>query len=334
MERLTDLTEFDEQLIAAKIDVGQEVVVQFSKPIYSPELLARVDSLAQKFGEMLQVRFFGHYNTTFDCSILKHVPSARNLAVDCLLDVENPEVLHEMQNLAALSIGVYGELPEDFLDNIAFHKLTRLNLSEGKTTKLDLQPIQKMRGLRDLAVAGYSRGIEVLQMLPDLQRLRLARIKKSVRLEFVSRITRLRDFTLILGGRESIEEISHPDLTTLEIIRVLGFSKLDTTVFPRLRALLVEDQIKLPGLEFRDADSPLQLLRVINCKTFQYLRGLRLLGQLNELRISRTAIEFQHLIASGLPRCLGIFGFYTGKPTENRRIREQLDNLGYKEWAQ
>jgi protein phosphatase 1 regulatory subunit 7 len=330
-ERITDTRQLDEKAIAAFVAAGREVVIQFSKPIYTPELLAQIDTLAQRFGDNLQVRFYGHYGNQFDFTTLGHVPSVRNLAVDCLEKVTNPEALHHLEHLRALSIGVNDILPSDLLDSPAFAGLQKLILAESRTAALNLRPLRKMKQLSELHLSGYSSGIEMLSDLPLLKRLSLSGMKRGVRLDFISRITSLCSLRLILGGREDITEVTHPELLSLEIIRVQGFCRFTPSAFPRLRELRIEDQIKLSSLEFSTPGAPLERFHVFNCKGLDSLTGLRSLSHLSELRISRTAIDCQQLIALGLPADLRIFGFYTGSVRKNREIRGQLDKLGYKE---
>ena len=52
---------------------------------------------------------------------------------------------------------------------------------------------------------------------------------------------------------------------------------------------------------------------------------------LRELRIARTALDADALIPM-LPSTLEICALYTGKERENRRIRELLDQRGYREF--
>jgi hypothetical protein len=73
---------------------------------------------------------------------------------------------------------------------------------------------------------------------------------------------------------------------------------------------------------------------LLNCKQLERVNGLEHLSGLNEIRISRTAINIDDLLASALPPKLQIFAFYTGKAGLNRQIRTRLDSLGYGEMGQ
>jgi protein phosphatase 1 regulatory subunit 7 len=147
---------------------------------------------------------------------------------------------------------------------------------------------------------------------------------------FVNRIAGLESLTMILGGREDIDEIAHDGLRELEVVRVRGLERLEPERFGRLERLLVEDQIQLGGLRFGRTPS-LSHLRILNCKTFDRLEGLARLEGLDEIRVSRTNLDLEKLIEAGLPPRLRVFAFYTGKARENARARKRLDELGYVE---
>jgi len=188
-----------------------------------------------------------------------------------------------------------------------------------------------MRALRHLHITDYSNGIGVLGELPALEYLSLSQIKNKVRLDFVSRIKELRSLRLLLGGRAIIKENIHPNLSSLHIIRVRGFCRFAPNAFSALRELQIEDQIKLLSLDFIDSESPLEELKILNCKNLSRLSGLRLLRRLWHMRISKTAIEFDALVSLGLPDKLRVVGFYTGNASTNRVIQEKLAKLGYSE---
>ncbi len=59
--------------------------------------------------------------------------------------------------------------------------------------------------------------------------------------------------------------------------------------------------------------------------------GLGELPVLNELRVSRTALRCEDLLAAGLPPTLQTMAFYTGKAGPDREIRKQLEQRGFAE---
>src|SRR5438874_320719 len=97
--RLTDLASIEKSVIDPILDAADDVIVQFSKPVYSRGLLRRINSLCALHGERVVVRFFGHYSDCFDFACLRDLPAVKALVVDCLQDALNVDVLWTLQNL-------------------------------------------------------------------------------------------------------------------------------------------------------------------------------------------------------------------------------------------
>lgn len=327
--RMTDQVVLDEADISDWIAAGDDVIVQYSKPIYTPELLSVLERLCRKLGERLQVRFFGHYQSCFDCSILTGIPSVSSLAVDCLKSVSHPETIHELGNLHSLSLGIYELADTEFLNSTNFKILQALRIGETRRKSLNLAPIANMRMLNKLHISGHARNIEAVGRLPALDTLSLSMINKSVNLAFINQLKLLRCCRLMLGGRLDIKEVSHGGIQSLEIIRVRGFAHFDPDAFPGLINLQVEDQVRLTSIAFSKASSELRRLVLLNCKGLSEIGGLSLLRNLHEARIIRTAIDLDDLISRGLPSDLRIFAFGTGKMRADRGIKERLEQMGY-----
>ena len=70
----------DEIQIASLLESGAEVVVlQFSKSAaYDEKVLSKVNLMCERFGSRLNVRFYGHYGSEFDCQTLRHLLSVRS----------------------------------------------------------------------------------------------------------------------------------------------------------------------------------------------------------------------------------------------------------------
>jgi protein phosphatase 1 regulatory subunit 7 len=328
-KRLTDLASIEKAAIASILDAGDDVIVQFSKPVYSRGLLRKIDSLCALHGERVVVRFFGHYSDPFDFACLRDLPAVKVLTIDCLQDALNVDVLWTLQHLTRLHLGIYNLDRPDILEGENLRSLTALSLGETRKRNVDLTSLAAMRHLEDVFIAGHATGLETLTELPALHRLTLSMLAKSVGLGFVGDLDQLRHLKLILGGRDSIAEVQHPQLSSLEVIRVRGLSELTPASFPRLQDLLIEDQIRLGSLEFSSANNELRRIRLINCKGLKSVLGLGKLSTLTELRIARTALRFEDLLAAGLPPALQIMAFYTGKAGPDREIRKQLDERGF-----
>ena len=333
-ERITNPSSVERAVIESKIADDYLVILQFDKPLYSPELLKRINNLCGEFGEKLEVRFYGHYGTYFDASVLRFLPDVAALSIDCLFDVTNLAALNELAHLRCLSLGIYNLNDPHIFQTLQLQNLEKLSIGESLKVNFDLAPLQASQNLARLYVEKHTKNIESLATLPALRDLTLRCISKKQSIGFVSKIQSLRRLVEILGGRTNISEIQHPKLEGLEILRVMGFDNLDSIVgFPSLRSLAIEDQIRLSSIRFTAPNKNIQSFRIFNCKTLRTLEGLENLTELKSIRIGTTALDVDSILGQRLPSSLKTFAFFTGKTKENERIRKKLDALGYSESA-
>jgi hypothetical protein len=328
IERYDNPSALDTKGIEALIANGDRPIVQFSRSV-PDAMLRKVNALCQKHGDALEVRFYGFGHAGFDGSTLRKLPAVSALLVDCLRDMTHLEELGNLPRLRSLSLGIEGMNAPTIL---AMPSLRRLrSLSVGPTTKvaIDLSPIATMKELTTLTVSGQETSIEAIGECRRLKTLRLRMIGRGVRLRFVPRLKSLRSLHLALGGRDDIEELAHPSLTDLAVVRVRGLARVTPQIFPRLERLRIEDQLQIGGLELGRGNSRLAFLTVANCRKFRRLAGLRHLSSLRDLRIVRTPIELDDLLASGLPRSLRALVIHTGAARKDAAVRERLDGLGY-----
>lgn len=331
-ERIQNPSVIDRAAIESKIAEGFHVILQFDKPPYSPELLKRINNLCGELGKKLSVRFYGHYGTYFDASILGSLPEVAALSVDCLFDVTNLAVLKELANLRSLSLGIYNLEDQSILESLQLQNLEQLSLGETRKVNIDLAPLKTCGGLARLYLEKHTKNIDSLAELPALCDLTLRCIPKKQRLEFVSKIQPLKRLVVVLGGRANISEIQHPLLEELEIRRVMGFDNLDSiAAFPSLCSLAVEDQIRLERVRFTSNNQRIQSLTIFNCKTLQALEGLDNLTGLKSIRIGMTALDVDSILKQRLSGSLKNFAFHTGKIKANAEARKKLDALGYRE---
>jgi protein phosphatase 1 regulatory subunit 7 len=258
----------------------------------------------------------------------------RCLAVDCLQAADNLKTVTELQNLEELSLGVYQLNDPGLLGAANFFNLKVLAVSETKKRTLDLSHIAKYRRLQSLSISGHDKGLEAVSEAARIDNLQLAQARNTVSLGFINRMASLRSLRLILGGRRNIDEIEHSGISSLSVIRVRGFESFAPGKWPGLKHLHIEDQMQVRELHFSTANGPLSRILLLNCKQLERVTGLEHLSGLNEIRISRTAINLDDFLASGLPPNLQIFAFYTGKAELNRQLRARLDSLGYSEMGQ
>lgn len=289
-----------------------------------------LDEIARRYGDKLQIRFYGHYNSTFDFRVLERLPHASNVAADCLQDAINFESLACLSMLNKLQIGVYNSTPKDILSYPSLWGLEGLVLSGAKKDNIDLSYLSKYNCLKDLFLVGFTKSIEVLAELKDLEKLGLSQISNKQSLSFINKIVSLRALFIILGGRTDIDEVVSPFLERLEIIRVRGLGKLSLENYVGLRQLIVEDQIQIKEIEFSEANGLLGSISINNCKGLSGLNGLTDLAVLKSLHLHKTNIEFDHLVAQGLPASLSSFTFYSNSLKEDAAISQKLATLGYK----
>ena len=114
LQRITDPGSIDEGLIARSIANGaHRVVLQFSKEsAYSPSILEDVNRACRTFGVKVNVRFWGHYGSQFDCSHLRRVPEVRSLNLDCLAGISNVAQIGHLDHLEEFSFGVFESISQ------------------------------------------------------------------------------------------------------------------------------------------------------------------------------------------------------------------------------
>lgn len=329
-ERITNPSSVERAVIESKIAEGYLVILQFDKPPYSPELLKRINNLCGEFGEKLEVRFYGHYGTHFDASVLRSLPDVAALSIDCLFDVTNLAALNELANLRCLSLGIYNLDDSQILESLQLQNLKKLSIGESLKVNFDLAPLQASHSLTNLYVEKHTKNIDSLATLPALHDLTLRCISKKQGIGFVSKIQSLRRLVVILGGRTDISEVIHPSLEELEIIRVMGFTNFDSIVgFPSLRSLKIEDQIRLEKLLFTELNGKIKSVRIWNCKKLKILKGLEHLNELQSLWIGQTELEVDEILQQRLSPSLKEFAFGSNTRKKSEEISKKLAALGY-----
>lgn len=293
--RVTDPAVLSTAEIVEAVERHGRLVVQFSKfGTYPPNSLHALNEACGLVGERIQVRFYGHYGAAFDAGALRNLPEVRDLAVDCLDDIVNENEIGQVPKLQTLHFGVFDLNRPDFLTTIELGRLKRLSLSENRKRNIDLSPLAAAGLLEELFVHGHSKGISSIAKIPGLQRLTLSAYAKSHPLDFVASLPSLKNLTLILGGREVIDDLSSASLEMLQIIRVRGLATLgDLSRLPELSALRVEDQLQLGCLDLGRAN--LERLWLFNCKTLAELPGLESQHRLKEFRVSGVALDLNGL---------------------------------------
>jgi protein phosphatase 1 regulatory subunit 7 len=316
--------------IGRRLADGEPLIVQFSCALYTGAQLEQIDELCATYGEKLTVRFFGHYTSTFDANVVRSIPHVVSLSLDCLINADNVHAVADLPRLQHLALDIFDLQNPGVLRFEGLRALRSLAVGDTRSTRIDLTPIAECTLLESLRISGQTHGLHAIAELPELQELTLRSISRRTSLGFVSHIAKLDSLSIVLGGRDNVNEIAHSTLRVLELIRIRGLSDVgDLVRFPALDTFHVEDQIRINALRFPEG-SACTSLRILNCKTLSSLDGLERLP-LRELRIAETSLDPDVLLSS-LPNTLEICAIYTGKERENRRIRQILDQKGYREF--
>lgn len=330
--RITDPQKIPSSSKFTKLPNFRLPTIQFSKRGYSVRQLKKVNVLCKMFGAKLEVRFYGHYGEAFDASVLKYLPDVRWLSVDCLKRIDNIEYLYKLRSLNKLSFGVFDFDDPRLLFKLDLNDLMELRLSDNKKKNIDLAPLSDALKLKNLGVVGHTKNISSLSESKTIESLRLGSIAKRQDLAFVSDITNLLDLEILLGGRETINEIQHSKLLKLDIIRVRGFKDIgEMTRFPQLKKLRIEDQIQLKSFSLRNLD--LRTLFVHNCKNLNKIEYLTSQKNLIEFRTYRTNLDLERMTLFEWPQSLEILALYSGQSRRDTDIRRKLDSLGYREFS-
>lgn len=327
--RIHQPARIDAAAIRTLIGNGEPVTVQFTQHRLPAPLLADLDALASTCGPALEIRFFGASAEPFDADVLRALPHAVNLSLDCHMRAIHLERLGELSRLKRLCLGVHHLAELDILALDTLRGLEALNLGETGKGQIDLAPLRHWPRLAQLHTTGHVKNIAAITALPALARLSLSQIKSKDDVDFVGAMPALRRLRFILGGRTSIAHLAAPLLEELEVVRVRGLEDLgDIGRFPRLQRLSVEDQIKLQDIRLGE-NPALAWLVLRNCKTLARLTGIAALPALGSLAVYLTQLDIDALLADGLPATLNELTLATGKRKRDEEIRTRLEQLGY-----
>ncbi len=286
-------------------------------------------SVCQNSNENLCIRFYGHHKTGFDCSILRKLPNVKSLLLNCLQSVKNFHELKNLKNLEKLNIGVHGLDETEFLSWENLKSISYLCLVGTRKNNFNLKHLEDYRKLKTLFLNGHTKNIESIGKLSNLVDISLS-IPSKASIDFINSLSALKKLRLILGGRANFNEVNNYLIEELEIVRVKGFSSFDNiSEFRKLKSLVIEDQIQLKSLEFNQSIPELTDLKLINCKTLSRIEGTQNLTALSQLRIYKTAVDFEEFKKHTFPLSLKIFAFYTTKNALDIKIHRELKDMGY-----
>jgi hypothetical protein len=224
-ERINDPADFDFEYIDRELKNDKHVIVQFSKKVYTDSHLSIINELCKKYSSDFGVRFYGHYTYPLDCNTLLQIPNVKCLYVDCLSKADNPMAIHALNKLEKISIGIYELKESEFLNSSNLKGVTELSLSGSKIKSIDLKHLSQYKYLKRLRLAEYTKNIDAVGEITDLEHLSLNSIKKTP-IGFVNYLKKLKELEITLGGRYNIQEIEENEIESLTIDWVRGFNDI------------------------------------------------------------------------------------------------------------
>ena len=329
LHRIMDPKSIDERLLAqALADDANGVVMQFSqKSAYNTSLLEEVNGACRTFGRKVNVRFYAHYGSHFDCAHLRHLPEVRSLNLDCLDGISNADELAHLQHLEEFDFGVYdSDLPE-LLRIPSLMNLRKLIIGPSRKNNIDLSPLAGYKRLEDLSLCAQTRGLESIAHLDMVRRLFFSGMGQRQSLHFVRTMKGLVSLKSMLGGREDFKDLAHPGIVNLDVIRVRGLFEVDLELFPNLEKLRIEDQLQISTLSLTNGPH-LRRLSVANCKALRLLQGIGSAERLESLLLSRTAIEPESILRD-LPECLKCLSLSGYGNRRDDELRSKIESMGY-----
>lgn len=306
----------------------EQFVVQFDKPeAYSAATLQLLNEACRLAQDRLQVRFYGHYGTRFDASVLRHVPEVCNLSLDCLSKIVHEEEIGRLPNLRRLSFGVFELDRPDFLDTIDLSRIVRLVLIENRKRNINLSSLAQCTSLEELFVNGHSKGIDAIAGLSRLRKLGLSAYARRHPLDFIAAMRGLKELKLILGGRTDLDDLSSMSLEMLEVLRVRGVITMgDLSRLPALFALRIEDQLQLCRLDL--SGPKLERLQLFNCRNLAELPGLDMQDRLREFVVSGVALDLNALRDRDWPATMRSVKLFSGSRKWNDDAKASLTARG------
>jgi len=329
LHRIMDPKSIDEQLLAQALADGASVVVlQFSQESsYNTSILEEVNGACRAFGRKVNVRFYAHYGSRFDCAHLQHLPEVHSLNLDCLDGISNTGELAHLRHLEEFAFGVDDSDLPDLLRTQSLVNLRKLMVAPSRKSNIDLSPLASYQRLEDLSLCSQARGIESIAHLDTVKRLFFSGMGKRQPLNFVRTMTGLVSLTMMLGGHQDLKDLAHPGIAYLEVVRVRGLSEIDLELFPKIKKLRFEDQLQISTVNVLNGPH-LRWLSIANCKSLRDLHGIGSAERLESLLLSRTAIEPESFLRD-LPKCLKRLSLNGYGNRRDDELQSKIESLGY-----
>lgn len=303
--------------------------IQFSESTgYDAARLAIVNEICGKVGPAVSIRFYAHYSSVIDCAVTSHLPACRSLFLDSHHPINNIGAIASMSPLDKFGINVFDANYDEVLSFSNVQTARTLYIGTNRTQDWNLAPLREFTALMTLSLSGQYRNITAIGELQGLDSLWLNSIPRKASLEFVTRMSRLKKLKVMLGGRDSIDEINHSGITELEVIRVKGLSHIDVSKFPAIEIFKLEDQANISELDI-SKNPEIKKIYIDNCRSLKYLH-IEGLTKLTSLSIGRTAIDPEYIFENPLPAPLTIFDIWGYGRKKDTAITKLLRSRGYR----
>jgi hypothetical protein len=251
---------------------------------------------AQIFTARPRIPFRVYLAEKLDLSFLELLPMLEDVTLEASRGFTNVAALASLPRLRRAAFELPKHVDGDVLAHLpaGLRSLTMRPDDRASPGVIDLSPLARLRGLKELHLESYGAGLPaVLPSLRKLQRLGLRSIKSLTDLVSVASLTELRLLSLFGGGFSSLAP-----LTTLSHLRGLHLWNV-----PKLASL--EPIIKLTALEvliaealnlvavFPDAKrmARLRAVKLVAMKKLRDFRGLARAPALEEFVIQRAEAQ-------------------------------------------
>ncbi len=182
----------------------------------------------------VELRVYGHYSSECDLRFARFLPDVRHFAADCLTRATGVEAIAEIRDLESLSLGIFDLTDFSVLGRLS-PRLKSLSLGATRSKRPTLEPLRRFRALRVLRLEGQSKGIEVLNELPELEDVTLRSIT-TPDLQYLAHLPKLRSLDIKLGGIRGFAGIEGKEsIKYLELWQVRDLRNID--VVETLRGL-------------------------------------------------------------------------------------------------
>jgi hypothetical protein len=239
----------------------------------------------------IELRVYGFYSMACDLSFVRRVPNARRFSADCLMQASGMGHLAALENLEALSIGIYSLDNFDFLRQLP-SGIRKLSLAATKSTKPQLHILSRFESLADLYLEGQQRGIGVLSELKKLEDLTLRSITTEG-LDYISMLPQLRSLDIKLGGIKDLSAIAGSEsIKYLELWQIRGLSDIRVvSSLAGLQSLFLQSLINVRAIP--------DLSKLHNLRRL-HLENLKGLKDVSAIRHAPALEEFLHISAQNI----------------------------------